>query len=158
MARPPLIKWCHLHREAKRVGLPNKEVTKSKNCPCCGESLNKTNHDFWVTNTYLGYLGCGIPLFFEFVKYGIQFLVLVFGIQGIYSLIDNKDGSYCEEYIRQQEDYCVDTFINTLCAENRKNLGISNGQSTCNILLINALKITTLVFRKHQNKISDEID
>jgi hypothetical protein len=43
----------------------------------------------------LGFLGCGIPLFYTFVKYGILFLFIIFAVTGIFGMIFNDRGDGC---------------------------------------------------------------
>ncbi len=44
----------------------------------------------------LGFLGSGYPLYLEFIKQCSIILAVLFAVSGIYGIITNINGDYCE--------------------------------------------------------------
>lgn len=66
-------------------------------CECCGNSVMKTDLSMNCELKELGFLGVGVPLYFNFLKLSMVNLLMISLISGIYNLTKNTRGSACSK-------------------------------------------------------------
>lgn len=80
-----------------------------KVCPCCGHQIENTPLDINCDNTELGFLGAGIPLFFEFTKFCMTISLIISIVSSIYGFTKNVAGDGCDKYPILTEENCPST-------------------------------------------------
>jgi hypothetical protein len=72
---PPDIELCIAHQNASKIGFISHSLTEDI-CGCCGLNVDKIPIPFCTpSNEYL-IMGCGIPLYFNFMKHVIALLTV----------------------------------------------------------------------------------
>ena len=71
----------------------------------------------------MNFIGCGIPLYFEFLKFGIFFLTFITILVGIYAMYFNSKGEACVKYSTSvstgSADFaCENNMFNTFAESN----------------------------------------
>ncbi|KAL4486015.1 hypothetical protein ABPG72_003949 [Tetrahymena utriculariae] len=149
--RPPDLELALKHAQAKRVA-QNKKLTindsiKDNFCPCCGNQIENELLPINVKREKLGFLGSGVPLYFEWMIF-ITILTLILGFLQIYSLVKNIQGNGCD--VKSQ---CTQTFFifdfefNRIMSANRSNEYIDHTVSKINFLTTMILILFTIIYQ-----------
>jgi len=121
---PPDFDLAIKHGNAKKVYKSNqKKNTHPETCPCCELPLDGEKIPLKADLSELYHLGSGYPLYFQFIKYSIALLVLLFIGGGMFGIITNGFGDSCaplshEEHINQ---YCVKDYIGMWTIANKRD-------------------------------------
>ncbi|EAR91343.2 phage head-tail family protein, putative (macronuclear) [Tetrahymena thermophila SB210] len=114
------------HLKATKVG-PDKEFTEkdkqqgfiNEKCDCCGRSVDREILNLNSDITKLSYLGSGFPMFFQFLKFCIFFLLILFCVCGIFNMVANANyGNQCN----LKGNQCKTNWIVKLSLGNRTDL------------------------------------
>ncbi|EAR99642.2 transmembrane protein, putative (macronuclear) [Tetrahymena thermophila SB210] len=149
--RPPDLELAIKHAQARRVA-QNKKLTindsiKDNFCPCCGNQIENELLPIGVNREKLGFLGSGVPLYFEWMIF-ITILTFILGVLQIYSLVMNIQGNGCD--VKNQ---CTQTFFifdfefNRIMSANRSNEYIDHTVSKINFLATMILILVTIIYQ-----------
>jgi len=138
--RPPNFKMAINHGKAKMIQKFPKGYQAKKICPCCGLPIDggqKFSLGSSLKRTY--HLGPGYALYFQFFKYCIFFLILVFVCSGLHNLLTSAVGNDCaDEFTKGGVNYCNQGLAMTYSLANQRN----NADS---LTLQNILNVLTLL-------------
>ncbi len=108
---PPDLSIVDKHYKANQVGtLKNLDDF----CPCCSKPVNKEKLSIWSKVNSLGFLGPLFPQYFNYMKYSITLILLMF-LPSIYSVFYNISGNVCTEYMYSEcgnSDVAKSSYIN----------------------------------------------
>ncbi|KAL4478393.1 hypothetical protein ABPG74_006628 [Tetrahymena malaccensis] len=151
------------HLRATKVG-PDKEFTEkdqkegfvNEKCDCCGRSVDREILNLNSDITKLSYLGSGFPMFFQFLKFTIFFLLVLFGISGIFNLVANSNyGNQCN--IKGSQ--CKSNWIVELSLGNRTDLFYSVYIQEClNLTAVCVLILFIQLIIYQQRKLDSDSD
>ncbi|KAL4475819.1 hypothetical protein ABPG72_011380 [Tetrahymena utriculariae] len=151
------------HLKATKVG-PDKEFTEkdkkqgfvNEKCDCCGRSVEREILNLNSDITKLSYLGSGFPMFFQFLKFCIFFLIVLLGICGIFNLVANANyGDQCN----LKGDQCKANWIVKLSLGNRTNLFYSVYIQEClNLTAVCILILFIQLIIYQQRKLDSDSD
>ncbi|KAL4502348.1 hypothetical protein ABPG72_011935 [Tetrahymena utriculariae] len=162
------------HAKANRVykeSIDKSTVSDSLNvnpndiCPCCSNIIQSDSELLPVwKSTYqdLSYLGPTYPMYFQFMRYSIAFISIIFLISGIYNLITNSQGDYCNRlsqlYPNNLSKICQDSFFETTAGSNRDRNDPDARIAILNLITCIVMMIFSTAFRVRQIKFEREID
>ncbi|EAR89597.2 transmembrane protein, putative (macronuclear) [Tetrahymena thermophila SB210] len=134
-------------------------------CPCCSNVIQPDSEliPIWKS-TYqdLSYLGPTYPMYFQFMRYSIAFISIIFLISGIYNLIANSQGDYCNKLSKQFPNnltkICQDSVFETTAGSNRDRNDPDFGNAILNLITCIVMMIFSTAFRVRQIKFEKEID
>jgi hypothetical protein len=58
-------------------------------CKCCSRRIENVRIKLNCDLTELSFLGSGFPLFFTYTKFCLIFLIILFGVSGIFNAVTN---------------------------------------------------------------------
>ncbi|KAL4478394.1 hypothetical protein ABPG74_006629 [Tetrahymena malaccensis] len=123
---PGDFRLAKLHLRATRVA-PEKILTReekaqgkiNEKCDCCGRDIERELLDMKSDVIQLSYLGSGYPMYFQFLKLSISFLVILFCISGIFNMVVN--GDYGQQCVKKRLE-CKENWIIQYSLGNRTDL------------------------------------
>jgi len=116
---PADIKLAKIHGKAKRVYAD--ENKESQTCQCCGLPITGKQIPLAASLEKLAHLGSGYPLYFNFTKYAIGMLLMMFFVGGIYNLVTNIETGDCSDSTANaQKAYCIQGFIHSFIISNKR--------------------------------------
>ncbi|KAL4470248.1 hypothetical protein ABPG74_011859 [Tetrahymena malaccensis] len=162
------------HAKANRVyreSIDKSTVSDSLNvnpndiCPCCSNVIQSDSEllPIWKS-TYedLSYLGPTYPMYFQFMRYSIAFISIIFLISGIYNLIENSKGDFCDKLSKQYPNnltkICQNSFFENTAGSNRDRNDPDVGNAVLNLITCIVMMIFSTAFRVRQIKFEREID
>ncbi|KAL4481493.1 hypothetical protein ABPG74_007582 [Tetrahymena malaccensis] len=155
------------HRKATRVGPELNEKEKRtlslgedcNKCDCCGRNVERKPLDLNCNITDLSFLGSGFPMFFQFVKLIILYLVIILMLSGLYNIFQNEKGAECQPINTKLT--CYKNWVNVYTLGNRSNDESSIFmQQWLNLLTIFALIAYTqyIIYTQRQlDQLADEV-
>ncbi|KRX05372.1 hypothetical protein PPERSA_00673 [Pseudocohnilembus persalinus] len=169
---PPNFEEAEKHAFARRATAPlnlqpfdsnNMESSGAKvhrECPCCSYNIDRKELSLFCDTYDLRFLGSGFPLFYNYIIWCIYLCLAYLFVCGGQELYSNYQGNYCqaggETY---QPEACRNSLFNLLSIANKKHddqaIEFSNDLNT--IMLV-VLMIMMLLFRRSQNKLTEDID
>jgi len=121
---PPDFDLAKKHGKAKKVYKPiEKEDEIREACPCCQLPLKGEQIPLSANLSELYHLGSGYPLYFQFIKYSIALLILLFIGGGMFGIITNGFGDSCADLSEDEgvNQYCVKDFVGRWTIANKRD-------------------------------------
>ncbi|KRX03843.1 hypothetical protein PPERSA_04638 [Pseudocohnilembus persalinus] len=159
---PCNIEKAKKHARAKRVRKPlsvqDSKLDPSQICECCGYRESNQQLGFCDDLNELGFLGPGIPLYFQFIKGCICLLFITICIFGITNTVFNLQGDACkDEEITGQ--VCELNYISMFSFANKKNdMDKAKIQSIMNFATVFCLILGIHVYRRQNKREELELD
>ncbi len=159
---PPNIEICKKHRQANLItaNLMESQLEKWDDyCPCCGLPVNTEKIGLCANKMELSHVGVSFPLYFQFIKYSVFWILIFFCITGAYDIATNSIGAYCKVSSDPHPSVCQKNFITDLTLANKQ------GQKTylrihqwLNLAAVVVLIIMFQFYRKAANRMIEECD
>ena len=150
---PPDLALAAKHGKAAMIGrpmAPGKIYKRDELCPCCKQLINKEKLSLWCHPKEFSHLGASFPMFFQFIKFEILLLLISFGTSGVYGLVTNFLGNYCQTDLNFTSDFiCKSSLMNKL-----DSLDALKQQSSANFLALMLMLIAIEYFRRSQRIIA----
>ncbi|EGR30205.1 hypothetical protein IMG5_137940 [Ichthyophthirius multifiliis] len=126
------------------------------------QKSRKYKTQFMVRFNLIIILGSGFPLFFTYIKFCLMFLIILFGVSGIFNTVTNGTiGQYCEQQkLKVDQDQCdSNNWITKYSLGNKRNENqLMDIQSALNLFSIFIIIILLQYFRYVQRKTDVECD
>jgi len=80
---------ANLHEQAKKVGklVYSSNKLENKSCPCCNLLISKSELRYFCKPKELNFLGPGYSIFFKYIKFLIEMLLIIFFFSGFFALL-----------------------------------------------------------------------
>lgn len=102
---PPDISIALLHQKAKKIGLTIKNYGDQVRCPCCNNPTIKQDFKLGDEITLFAQQGQGYTLFFQYLKYNIYLISVLFFFSGLHQFVKmltvscNADDKKCYKFL-----------------------------------------------------------
>lgn len=137
---------------------------RTQRCSCCARVAERKPLKLSCDPQSLSFLGSGFPLFFDFCKYCIIILLILFVTSGDYNIITNiaygNDCEYTTDSTQvSNKNFCVLNWITRASLANKRNDGtLVNIQQMLNLVSILVVIVILQYFRKGQRETDLECD
>ncbi|CAD8187902.1 unnamed protein product [Paramecium octaurelia] len=155
--RPPNLLKAKKHGIAKRFAapMPFTDFDKGSVCPCCGYPYKNQILPLCVSISEFSFIGSGIVLYFDFVIYS-QIILLIYMLQECTLFMIIVKGS--DAILKTKRKLHHAKKISTISFQDLMCIKLDVVASYLNFATIILLIISTLIYRRHINKICLEID